>query len=130
MFGYTRLEIGFTVLLITFVLLFAGTKYLDTSKMAREAVEEGVIEGVRASIADYAQYARSHNVSPIYPRALGNAQIGDATPRNRFFSIVLEKGGIAVVGWAKTGVHEYRTPSGKRYVYNPQTGEFKEDNPS
>ncbi len=130
LFGYTRLEIGFTVLLITFVLLFSIIKYRDTSIMAREAVEGGVIKGVRASIADYAQYAHSHNITPIYPRTLGNAEIGDAIPRNRIFNIVLEKGGIAVEGWAKVGDLEYRTPSGKRYVYNPETGEFQEDNPS
>ena len=121
--GYSRLEIAFILVLVLFVGLLAVTKYFDISREAEQAMEPGLIEGVRDGIAAYAEESRSRGNSQHYPTVLDEAEPGASTSRDLFFDRVLEKG-VAVEGWSKLERNQYRTPSGKRIVYNPQTGEF------
>lgn len=122
--GYTRVEIAFILVLVLLVGLLAVTKYFDLSRDTREAVEEGLIEGVRAGIADYADESRKRGTGNLYPDVLDHAAHGPVTARDPFFGRVLEKG-VAVVGWVKLDENQYQTPSGRNIVYHPDTGEFQ-----
>ena len=127
--GATRLEIGFIAVIVLTVGLLAFAKYNEVSIASKGAVESGLIEAVRSGIDDYAYEAQSKKMSRIYPPFLDEAKLGPATGKNLFFSLVLDKrmvvsSGIAVAGWLKTAPNEYRTPKGKIYVYNPETGIF------
>lgn len=121
--GYSRLEAAFMLVLVLLVGLLAVTKYFEISKDAEEAMEPGLIEGVRAGIASYAEESRERGSAVHYPNVLDDAAPGAVTPRDPFFGRVLEKG-VAVEGWSKLEKNQYRTPSGRRIVYNPETGEF------
>ena len=124
--GYTRLGVGFALLLIVFGTLLAVTKFLDLSALTEGSMDQGVIEAVRQGISAYAENAKDKDTaSSPYPAMLDEAEIGDATPQNLFFSHVLPKG-IAATGWAKTGRYEYRSPSGNSYRYDPREGTFEE----
>jgi hypothetical protein len=122
--GISRLEIGFFALLVVFVGLLAVTKYLDLSILIEDSMEQGVIRGVREGIAAYAGKSRDRGSASLYPPALDEAETGDATPQNLFFSNVLQRG-IAVEGWTKAGQYEYRVPTGNKFIYDPQTGSFE-----
>lgn len=98
--GYSRLEIAFMLVLGIFIGLLAVTKYLELSTAAKEAMEPGLIEGVRSGIAAYAEEAKSRGNSKLFPSTLDDAASGAATPRDPFFGRVLEKG-VAVEGWSK-----------------------------
>ncbi len=121
--GYSRLEIAFFLALLLLVGLPAVTKYFELSRDAEQAMEPGLIEGIRAGIAAYAEESLERGSSQRYPNVLDEAAPGPVTPRDPFFSRVLEKG-VAVEGWSKLEKNQYRTPSGRRIVYNSQTGEF------
>ncbi|MCP4284736.1 MAG: hypothetical protein GY792_09830 [Gammaproteobacteria bacterium] len=121
--GYSRLEIAFILVLVLFVGLLAVTKYLDISVDVEEAMEPGLITGVRAGIAAYAEESQERGNSQLYPKTLDDAEPGPASSRDLFFDRVLEKG-VAVKGWSKLEKNKYSTPSGKIVIYNPQTGEF------
>ena len=121
--GYSRLEIAFMLVLVIFVGLLAITKYLEISKDAEQAMEPGLIEGVRAGIASFAEEARDRGNSQLYPNVLDDAEPGPVTARDPYFGRVLDRG-VAVEGWSKLAKNRYRTPSGKSVVYNPETGEF------
>ena len=121
--GYSRLEIAFIFVLVLFVGLLAVTKYLEISEDAEEAMEPGLIKGVRAGIAAYAEESLERGNSQRYPNVLDEAEPGPATARDPYFGRVLEKG-VAVEGWSKLEKNQYRTPSGKTMVYYPQSGEF------
>ena len=121
--GYSRLEIAFMLVLALFVGLLAVTKYLEVSVDAKEAMEPGLIAGVREGIAAYAEESKERGNSILYPLFLDDAKPGAATTRNLFFGRVLERG-LAVTGWSKLAENQYQTPSGKKMVYYPRTGEF------
>ena len=121
--GYSRLEIAFMLVLGIFIGLLAVTKYLELSTAAKEAMEPGLIEGVRSGIAAYAEEAKSRGNSKLFPSTLDDAASGAATPRDPFFGRVLEKG-VAVEGWSKLERNHYLTPSGNTIVYHPESGEF------
>jgi len=121
--GYSRLEIAFMLVLALFVGLLAVTKYIDVSKDAEQAMEPGLIDGVRSGISSYAEEARYRGSSQLYPNVLDEAEPGPVTARDPYFGRVLDRG-VAVEGWSKLEKNQYRTPSGKRVVYNPETGEF------
>jgi len=121
--GFSRLEIGFFALLVVFGGLLAFTKYQDLSRLVEGSMDEGVIKAVQQGIAAYADESRELGSTSLYPSKLDEAETGVSTPQNLFFSNVLPKG-IAVAGWAKTGPNEYRAPSGKELVYDPQKGSF------
>ncbi len=121
--GFSRLEIAFILVLIALVGIPAVTQFLDLSLTARQSVDQGVIAAVRKGIADYAQAARNFDRLPIYPPLLDRADTGAATPRNPFFTEVIEDG-LAVSGWLKTGPHSYRGPKGELLNYDAQTGDF------
>ena len=122
--GFSRLEIGFLALLIVFGGLLATTKYLDLSILVDGSMEQGVIKAVQDGIAAYAGKSRDRGSASLYPPALDEAETGDATPQNLFFSNVLQRG-IAVEGWTKAGQYEYRAPTGEKFIYDPQTGSFE-----
>lgn len=121
--GYSRLEIAFMLVLVIFVGLLVVTKYLEISEDAKQAMEPGLIEGVRAGIASFAEEARDRGSSQLYPNVLDDAESGPVTARDPYFGRVLDRG-VAVEGWSKLAKNRYRTPSGKSVVYNPETGEF------
>ena len=121
--GYSRLEIAFFIVLALLVGLLAVTKYLETSRDAEQAMEPGLIEGVRAGISSYAEEARDRGSSQLYPNVLDEAESGPVTARDPYFGRVLDRG-VAVEGWSKLGKNRYRAPSGRIVVYNPATGEF------
>lgn len=87
-------------------------------------MEEGVVRAVRQGISTYAEDSHYQGRTSLYPPVLDDAESGDATAQNLFFSYVLERG-IAVEGWTKAGVYEYGTPSGEKINYNPKTGSFQ-----
>jgi len=121
--GYSRLEIAFMLVLALFVGLLAVTKYMEVSVDAEEAMEPGLITGVREGIAAYAEESKARGNSILYPLFLDDAKPGAATPQNLFFGRVLERG-VAVTGWSKLEKNQYQAPSGKKIVYNPRTGAF------
>jgi len=121
--GYSRLEIAFILVLVLLVGVPAVTKYVELSRDAKEAVEEGLIAGVRAGLADYAQESRERGANKLFPSVLDHAAKGPVTGRDPFFGLVLEKG-VAVEGWVKLDENQYQTPSGKQIVYYPDSGEF------
>lgn len=121
--GASRLEIGFLALFVIFGGLLAITKYLDLSLLVDGSMEQGVIQGVRQGIAAYAVESRDRGRASPYPPVLDEAEAGDATPQNLFFSRVLQRG-IAVEEWKKTGPYEYRAPTGETFIYDPRTGSF------
>ncbi len=121
--GYSKIEVAFILLLFAFVGVFAITKYLDLTTIAKESVEAGVIAGVRQGLSSYAVKPGDGEGASVYPPVLDEANLGNATSHNLFFANVLKKG-IAVSGWAKTGKNEYLTPKGERYGYDPETGSF------
>ncbi|MCB1861986.1 MAG: hypothetical protein KDI47_09680 [Gammaproteobacteria bacterium] len=121
--GYTRLEIAFMLVLVILVGLLAVTKYLELSEDAEQAMEPGLIEGVRKGIASYAEEARDRGSSQLYPNVLDDAESGPVTARDPYFGRVLDRG-VAVAGWSKLATNRYRTPSGKSVEYNPDTGEL------
>ncbi len=123
LYGYSRLEIAFMLVLALLVVTLAVTKYIEISKDVEGAMEPGLIEGIRKGLVEYAEEAKSRGEKKLYPPVLDYAKTGDASQRNLFFDRVLAKG-VAVAGWSKTNVNEYRTPSGKMMVYDPETGRF------
>lgn len=122
--GYSLLEIAFITLLIALVSILATTKYMELSTSSKESVEAGVLQGVREGLSSYADKFRDRRSGQIYPSFLDSADIGEATPQNLFFENVLDRG-IAVSGWLKTGLNEYKAPSGKVYIYDPSSGAFE-----
>jgi len=122
--GYSRLEIAFMATLAALVSILAITKYLDLSEMTEDSMEPGVVVAIQESLANYAEESRDIGRTPVYPKSLDQAQLGDTGIRNPFFSHVL-KGGIAVAGWSKTSKNAYSAPSGNGYNYDPATGKFQ-----
>ncbi|MCP4043619.1 MAG: hypothetical protein GY731_16955 [Gammaproteobacteria bacterium] len=120
--GFTTMEVAFIALLVVIFGVLAVTKYLDLSTITEKSVEEGVIAAVRQGLASNSTQ-QGRNGIPDYPATLDKAVNGAATTHNLFFGNVMEKG-IAVTGWVKIDRNEYRTPSGKRYVYDPANGSF------
>lgn len=122
--GYTRLEIGFALLLVVFGALLAVTKFRDLSVVVDGSMDQGIVDAVQQGISAYALESKEgEGDSSPYPSVLDEADIGDASPQNLFFFYVLPNG-IAVEGWAKTDRYEYRAPSGETYIYDPHTGTF------
>ena len=122
--GISRLEMGFIALFVVFGGLLAATKYFDLSSLVAGSMDQGVVKAVREGVDAYSVNARTRGRTPIYPPILDDAKTGLANPQNLFFSHVLQRG-IAVEGWVKEGTHEYRAPTGKTYIYDPQTGSFE-----
>ncbi|MCP4126529.1 MAG: hypothetical protein GY753_05645 [Gammaproteobacteria bacterium] len=127
--GASRLEIGFIAVIATTVLLLAYIKYTEISTASKTSVEEGLIEVIRNGIHDYAVDSKKAGSSVLYPPFLDEAQLGAATPKNVLFTLVTGKriiigSGIVVDGWAKTATNQYTAPSGKKYLYTPETGVF------
>jgi len=127
--GASRMEIAFISLILVTVGLLAYTKYMEISTGAKGSVEAGMIEVIRNGIHDYAVGSKKAGSSALFPPFLDEAKLGQSTPHNLFFTLVTGKriaigGGIAVEGWIKTDKNEYTAPSGKQYVYDPETGVF------
>lgn len=127
--GATRLGAAFIALILVTVVLLAYTKYVEISTASKGSVENGVIQAVRMGLDDYAYESSKNKLSKPYPPRLDEASLGKATSNNLFFTLVLDKriavgSGIAVEGWSKTAKNAYVAPSGKQYVYDPETGVF------
>ena len=121
--GFSKLEIAFILVLVALVGVLAITRYLDLSVTARQSVDSGVVAAVRKGIADYALESQDRGRFPVYPPLLDQADIGEVTSRNPFFTHVVENG-LAVIGWVKTGPDAYRAPDGESFTYVPGTGDF------
>ncbi len=125
--GFSKLETAFILVLVTLVGVLAITRYLDLSLTARQSVDSGVVAAVRKGIADYALESQDLGRLPVYPPLLDQADIGEVTSQNRFFTHVVEHG-LAVTGWVKTGPGAYRAPNGESFTYAPGTGDFSAAN--
>lgn len=122
-FGASRLAVTFPLLLLALVVILGVTKYFELSGKAESSVEEGVVSAIRQGVADHAERARGSGQKRVFPVVLDTARVGRATMQNEFFGNVLERS-IAVDGWEKMSEHEYKAPSGERYVYDPGRGTF------
>ena len=121
--GFSKLEIAFILVLAALVGLLVITRFLDLSQTAKQSVDSGVVAAVRQGIAEYAQESKVRERLPIFPLLLDDADTGEVTSRNPFFTRVV-KNGLAVNGWIKTGRNGYRAPNGALFHYDPETGDF------
>lgn len=119
--GFTLIELIMVIIILGILAAVAVPKYFDIRNRARESAEKGVVGGVRAGIYTYfANYTH-------FPAQLDNASIGNSSPTNPFFDIVLSQGGVTSTGdeaWIKTGANTYQGPTGANYTYNNTSGEF------
>ena len=125
----TRLEIAFMAVILVTVGLLAYVKYTEISTQSKGSVEAGLVEVIRNGIHDYAVDSKRAGSATLFPPYLDEAELGPAAPGNLLFTFVTGKrilvgSGIAVDGWVKTAKNSYTAPSGKKYVYDPQTGVF------
>ncbi len=122
--GFTIFEISVAVVIIGILVALVIPTLVDLHKMAQRRVEDQVVGSVRSGIRTYHVQSQMETRTPLYPATLDNAQNGNVSAENPFFTNVLFMSNLS--GWSKANL-VYNGPTGTAYIYEPATGIFRED---
>lgn len=115
----TALAIGLSAILATSV----APIFTDASRQAQLTSEDMVSGHVQTGITLKQMENLATRGVPAFPPALDTAPVGViANSNNPFFNNVLQF--PITSGWRKESALTYRSPTGRIFTYNPETGTF------
>lgn len=127
--AFTLIETVLAIGLISILATTATPVFIDVAQQAQLNSEEGVVGSVRTGTTLQQMEELAVTGLAAAPPTLDDAPIGViANGNNPFFTAVLNP--AITSGWRKEATHAYRSPTGRRYVYHPETGAFTPESES